>query len=405
MSLFEVEGWGLESKKVKPVQGKKKQRIADKIKNATETDENAAEHDLGYNNKEQGKDKSEKRDKKLDKKNDKKKNKKRGDDEANNTKNSDSHQASDVNEPKTKKQKTEIPLEVTDGIDPSKLTPLQRKMLSKLSGSRFRWINEQLYTTDSASALDMITKQPQLYEEYHKGFASQVESWPENPVDIFTRELVYRGVTKMISSPGGLPGVVKDGHRKVVVADMGCGEANLAVQIDNFMDEYKKDGKQALKKFKKKFGAGKDVTLKNKKLDFKINSFDLKRINDKITVADIKNVPLEDQTCSVVIFCLSLMGTNFLDFIKEADRILMKGGELWITEIKSRLSDPKCVDFIKAIESLGFKLRNFDDANKMFTKFEFYKPINGTKVSTVDNIRNGRTEGEWLLKPCIYKRR
>lgn len=412
MSLFEVDGWGLENRKVKVSGGKKRTRKSDKTE-----DEIGVENEikgLGLDKtsvimepKKANEDKKVESREKSDKSNKEKRDKKdKGDKkDKNSKKRGNDLREEDFSESQTKKQKSEIPPGVPDGIDPSNLTPLQRKMLSKLSGSRFRWINEQLYTTDSESALDMITKQPELFEEYHKGFASQVESWPENPVDTFTRELVYRGVNKMISSPGGLPGVVVDGHRKVVVSDMGCGEANLAIQIDNFMEEYKKDGKQALKKFKKKYGGGKDISLKNKKLDFEVHSFDLKKINNKITVADIKNVPLDNESCSIVIFCLSLMGTNFLDFIKEASRILIKGGELWITEIKSRIFDPKCVDFIKAIEGLGFKLRNFDDANKMFTKFEFFKPIKSTKVNNVSDIRDGRTEGKWLLKPCIYKRR
>lgn len=412
MSLFEVDGWGLENRKVKVSGGKKRTRKSDKTEDEIGVENEIKGLGLDKTNvimepKKANEDKKVESREKSDKSNKEKRVKKdKGDKkDKNSKKRGNDLREEDFSESQTKKQKSEIPPGVPDGIDPSNLTPLQRKMLSKLSGSRFRWINEQLYTTDSESALDMITKQPELFEEYHKGFASQVESWPENPVDTFTRELVYRGVNKMISSPGGLPGVVVDGHRKVVVSDMGCGEANLAIQIDNFMEEYKKDGKQALKKFKKKYGGGKDISLKNKKLDFEVHSFDLKKINNKITVADIKNVPLDNESCSIVIFCLSLMGTNFLDFIKEASRILIKGGELWITEIKSRIFDPKCVDFIKAIEGLGFKLRNFDDANKMFTKFEFFKPIKSTKVNNVSDIRDGRTEGKWLLKPCIYKRR
>lgn len=408
MSLFEVEGWGLENRKVKAIEKKKRKRTdnnnddvnekeisglgldkskipkKEKVKNENENENNDVVKD-----KENYKDKKDKRDNK-----DKRDKKRSKDNEDNNE---------DI---MNKKPKMDMPPPgMPDGIDPSKLTPLQRKMLFKLSGSRFRWINEQLYTTTSENALNMIKKQPELYEEYHKGFASQVESWPENPVDVFTRELVYRGVNKMINSPGGLPGVVINGQKTIVVSDMGCGEANLAIQIDSFMDNYKKNQKEALKKFKKQFGAGKDVSVKNFKLLFKIHSFDLKKINDKITVADIKNVPMLDESCSVVIFCLSLMGTNFLDFIKEASRILIKGGELWITEIKSRISDPKCKEFIKAIENLGFKLRNFDDGNKMFTKFEFYKPIKGIKKGNIEEVRGDRAEGEWLLKPCIYKRR
>lgn len=380
--LFEVKGWGLENKKVKKTPKPKKERPLRK-----ENEESDVQKEK--KDKFQPKDVSEEKSLKKNKR----------------SKTTDSE-----DEKKSKKLKLEEPpADPTQGIDQSKLTPLQRKMLAKLSGSRFRWINEQLYTTDSQNALNMIKKQPELFDEYHRGFASQVESWPENPVDLFTRELIYKGISKMVNSPGGLPGVkdLKNQQHKVVVADMGCGEAQLAIEVDNFMAAYNdpKEVKNALKKFKKKYGAGKDIPLKNKKLVIDVHSFDLKKINDKITVADIKNVPMEDNSCSVVIFCLSLMGTNFLDFIKEADRLLVNGGELWITEIKSRLSDPKGEEFIKAIEGLGFKSRVVDDGNKMFTKFEFLKPLKAAKNKSVSEIRGAQKEGEWLLKPCIYKRR
>ncbi|KAF6046892.1 putative methyltransferase family protein [Candida parapsilosis] len=41
-------------------------------------------------------------------------------------------------------------------------------MMAKLSGSRFRWINEQLYTITSEEALKLIKEQPSLFDEYHK---------------------------------------------------------------------------------------------------------------------------------------------------------------------------------------------------------------------------------------------
>lgn len=372
--LFQVKGWDMEGKKVKKTRAPKKERKP--RKEGTEKTENSL-----------------------------KKRPVEDDNESNDPKEL-SKEPKETNGPKRVKLEEAPPADMGEGIDQSKLTPLQRKMLAKLSGSRFRWINEQLYTTDSREALEMMKKQPELFDEYHRGFASQVESWPENPVDLFTRELIYRGISKMINSPGGLPGV-KDNENKVVVADMGCGEAELAIQVDNFMELYKdkKEVKNGLKKFKKKFGGGADIPLKNWKLAIEVHSFDLKKVNEKITVADIKNVPMKDSSCSIAIFCLSLMGTNFLDFIKEADRVLINGGELWITEIKSRLSDSKGAEFIKAVESLGFKSRVVDDGNKMFTKFEFLKPFKGTVSKPIKEVRGEQSEGEWLLKPCIYKRR
>lgn len=298
----------------------------------------------------------------------------------------------------------------------AKLTPLQQKMLSKLSGSRFRWINEQLYTISSEEALSLIKKQPALFEEYHLGFRSQVQTWPQNPVDVFVETIRQRGTTKQVNAPGGLPGLGK----QIVIADMGCGEAQLALDVRNIVTKFNKN----------------PPTSRNapKHLDIKVHSFDLSKHNERITVADIKNVPLPDNSCTVVIFCLALMGTNFLDFIKEANRILAPRGELWIAEIKSRFTEsanskklqPNEVgaEFVDALKLSGFFHKKTDNENKMFTRFEFFKPAkevltgdhdrllkkkkfigNETELEELEKKRDDKPEGEWLLKPCIYKRR
>lgn len=296
-----------------------------------------------------------------------------------------------------------------------KLTPLQQKMMAKLSGSRFRWINEQLYTISSEEALKLVEDQPSLFDEYHQGFREQVQSWPENPVDVFVDQVQKRGLSRPVNAPGGLPGIVNDGKKQVVIADMGCGEAQLALDVNKFVAQYNK---------KKKRGG----------LDIKVHSFDLKKVNDRITVADIKHVPLPDNSCSIVIFCLALMGTNFLDFIKEAYRILAPRGELWIAEIKSRFTEsaearttkPEDVghEFVEALKLCGFFHKNTDNSNKMFSRFEFFKPPpdiieerraklerrhkfieHETEKEELESRRTKDPEGNWLLKPCIYKRR
>lgn len=282
------------------------------------------------------------------------------------------------------------------------LTPLQQKMLAKLTGSRFRWINEQLYTITSKDALELIQQQPQLFDEYHDGFRSQVQTWPENPVDVFVDQVRYRA-NKPVNAPGGLPGL-KD--KTIVIADMGCGEAQLALDVNTFFEKHNKKAK----KFHKKI--------------CKVHSFDLKKANNRITVADIRNVPLPNESCTVVIFCLALMGTNFLDFINEAYRILAPRGELWIAEIKSRFADGKGEQFVNALKLQGFFHKATDDSNKMFTRFEFFKPPKEiieerkaklerkhkfveveTEKEELENRRKKSPEGKWLLKPCIYKRR
>ncbi|XDT22080.1 putative methyltransferase [Nakaseomyces glabratus] len=310
----------------------------------------------------------------------------------------------------TNSKKRKVPKDKEEAPQPTiaqsqvakKLTPLQQKMMAKLTGSRFRWINEQLYTISSKDALQLVKDQPQLFDEYHDGFRSQVQSWPENPVDVFVDQVRLRA-KKPVNAPGGLPGL-KD--RKIVIADMGCGEAQLALDVNTFFKKYNKKAK------------------KSHQRNWEVHSFDLKQANERITVADIRNVPLPDNSCTIVIFCLALMGTNFLDFIEEAYRILAPRGELWIAEIKSRFADGKGDEFVNTLKLMGFFHKKTDDENKMFTRFEFFKPPAEiieerkaklerrqkfieveTEKEELEKKRSKIAEGEWLLKPCIYKRR
>lgn len=396
MVLFEVEGWDLKQKDVAfgGAPEKKKEKAKEKKEKLKEKKAKAKENKSKDNSKRSRDEGS------RDEDHDKSKKKSKTNKNQNNVK----------PEEETGKQEEKVtPIKEEEPITPmTKLTPLQQKMMAKLSGSRFRWINEQLYTIDSESALKLMKEQPSLFDEYHQGFRSQVQSWPENPVDVFVNQVKTR-TKKPVNAPGGLPGLP---DKTVVVADMGCGEAQFALDVSNFLKlQNKKKGNK-------------------KNMNIQVNSFDLKKVNDRITVADIKNVPLEDGSCTIVIFCLALMGTNFLDFIQEAYRILAPRGELWIAEIKSRFSENEKngkevgEELVKAIKANGFFHKNTDNENKMFTKFEFFKPpqdvINERKrklqnkkrfieeaseTEAIQLKRQEKPEGEWLLKPCIYKRR
>ncbi|EPS35737.1 hypothetical protein H072_10822, partial [Dactylellina haptotyla CBS 200.50] len=49
------------------------------------------------------------------------------------------------------------------------LTPLQEKMRQKLSGARFRHLNQLLYTTPSQDSLTLFKSQPEMFRDYHAG--------------------------------------------------------------------------------------------------------------------------------------------------------------------------------------------------------------------------------------------
>jgi ribosomal RNA-processing protein 8 len=201
----------------------------------------------------------------------------------------------------------------------TKLTPLQAKMRSKLTSARFRHLNEMLYTTSSAAAMDLFANSPDLFAEYHAGFSQQVkEAWPVNPVDKYVAAIRTRGAvarpnesvraSKQKAEISPLP--YRPKTSLCTIADLGCGDALLA--------------------------RGCQSVVKTHKLKF--HNFDLHASSTMITKADISNLPLRDGEVDVAVFCLSLMGTNWVSFVEEAWRILRGDGkgECWVSEVKSR---------------------------------------------------------------------
>jgi len=212
----------------------------------------------------------------------------------------------------------------------AKLTPMQIAMRQKLISARFRHLNETLYTAPSATSLALFADNPEMFDDYHSGFRQQVTTWPENPVDIFIRSIRDRAKVKVYNqnkafrdvkrgkapkeeeepASGEKANPLPRTHGTCNIADLGCGDARLAA---TFHED----------------GSGTRYNLK-------IASYDLQSPSKFVTKADIANLPCADGSMDVAIFCLALMGTNWIDFIEEAYRILHWKGELWISEIKSR---------------------------------------------------------------------
>ena len=58
--------------------------------------------------------------------------------------------------------------------------------------SKFRFLNEQLYTQSSVEkegAVKMFMNNPEQFEDYHDGYRQQVQKWPKNPLDVLSQEL------------------------------------------------------------------------------------------------------------------------------------------------------------------------------------------------------------------------
>jgi hypothetical protein len=127
--------------------------------------------------------------------------------------------------------------------------------------------------------------------QYHDGFRAQVAGWPSNPLDVMIDEIRRQ--------PGAS------------VADMGCGEARLAVTL----------GREGRHPSIHSFDLVAPLTGEGRKL---------------VTPCDVSRVPLPNQSVDVAVFCLSLMGTDYWEFVREADRILKPGGRLLVAEVRSR---------------------------------------------------------------------
>lgn len=235
-------------------------------------------------------------------------------------------------------------------------------MEDKLIGSKFRWINETLYNTPSPQALELFQKQTDLFEQYHCGFRRQVEAWPVNPVN----KMISRIAQRLQEQPGSnssLPMV----NSVCVIADLGCGDATI---------------------FK----------TYCKVQNLKVLNFDLVASKD-VVAADIADLPLANASINIAILCLSLMGPNMQEFVKEAARVLRADGELWIAEVRSRFVDVDGSSFIEKMKAYGFELSCVDRESKFFLDFVFiYRP------KAVHRLLNDELEAP-LLKPCVYKKR
>ena len=314
----------------------------------------------------------------------------------------------------------------------SKLTPLQASMREKLVSARFRHLNETLYTRPSEEAYSLFQDSPEMFNEYHEGFRRQVQVWPENPVDSFLKDIMTRGKVKPFGKRHpGAPGSSWSSTPLLrtagtcTIADLGCGDARLAESLQPEKD----------------------------KLRISMKSYDLQSPSALVTKADIANLPDQDGSVNIAIFCLALMGTNWIDFIEEAYRILHWKGELWVAEIKSRfgpigkkhaavthsVGNRKKIDkktiardaaeeqkqgtdlavevdgaddrrretdvsaFVEVLKSRGFVLQGdgregVDLSNKMFVKMYFTKnaaPTKGKGVESARPIKGKREAVRW----------
>ena len=79
------------------------------------------------------------------------------------------------------------------------------------------------------------------------------------------------------------------------------------------------------------------------------------RIDDSVIACDISNLPLENNKVDVSVFCLSLMGSNYKEYLKEGYRILKPYGNMFIVEPQKKWEN-NSERLISELESIGLKV-------------------------------------------------
>ena len=187
----------------------------------------------------------------------------------------------------------------------------------KHSESIIKDVHRKANTSTSEHMHNWLIKNPNDWIEYHKQREISKSKWDEDPVDVLANDINERNDTNIIT-------------------DMGCGLAKLSKII---------------------------------KEPNKVISIDHYSENPEVIQCDMKHTPLNDNETDITVFCLSLWGTNYLDYIKEAYRITSKRGFMYIVEPNDEFDFDKLKEDIKQI---GFNKINETIRGK-FTYLTFIK--------------------------------
>ncbi|GMH55473.1 hypothetical protein TL16_g01916 [Triparma laevis f. inornata] len=185
------------------------------------------------------------------------------------------------------------------------LTKLQSNLAAKLTGSRFRVLNEELYTTTSEESFKRFQANPELFSDYHVGFREQTNGWDEvrqenkdkkgkkeekkekkggveweaganvnvngNPVN-----WIIEFIRRSASDSGPIS--------PLTIADFGCGDAAIALALTS-------------KKKKKKYLQ-----------EYIVHSLDMvtpqppSPLNSIITACNIAKTPLRDKSVDIGVY-------------------------------------------------------------------------------------------------------
>jgi len=162
-------------------------------------------------------------------------------------------------------------------------------------------MNNRWYMSKSEATHQRLKENPEEWAHYHTMYRELRESWTVIP---YEEEIDW---------------LSEEGRDIQIVGDFGCGEAEISKR------------------------------LKDK---YQFYNLDHIAIDRDVIACDLANVPLANESLQLAIFCLSLMGSNCTEYIRQAHRVLEMDGWLHIWESGHYI---KNVDaFCDDLERLGF---------------------------------------------------
>ena len=164
----------------------------------------------------------------------------------------------------------------------------------------FSELNKKWSVSNSKTIKERLKKDKSEWNYYHTLYREKRKGWSEIP---------YIEISKKI----------KD-REDWIVADLGCGENLLSKEITN-----------------------------------KVYPFDYVGIDESVIECDISDIPLENNKVDVSVFCLSLMGSNYKEYLKEGYRILKPYGNMFIVEPQKKWEN-NSERLISELESIGLKV-------------------------------------------------
>ena len=292
-----------------------------------------------------------------------------------------------------------------------RLTPLQLRLQRRLQSASFRALNEQLYGSTSEASKQLFDRQPELFQTYHRGYREQMAGWPVKPVEECVRYLRQRITERRRQAQRHRTesGMHAASREAFIIVDMGCGDAHIAAQLDS------------------RFTPSTAPSDAAGHLRVQVHSYDLVAGNTRVTACDVaRGVPLPSQVADAVVFCLSLMPSNYEALLNEGIRLLRRTGtsdsahgsaastaRLLVIEVASRFQNADTPTantapvsrteraFVQGLAARGLRLLHRRDLQRFFLLFEFALAEETTEAVAEYSGRVPMPP----LKPCAYKRR